>query len=84
MAQTAPGSVRRVLRRTIYCPLSGTKLGKDTIKTHSIPLQVCSNGTLFGHCKEHDVRVFVRNSPIIRQIMKAETVVPQKERTHGP
>lgn len=84
MAQRAPASVRRVLKRTIYCPLSGAKIGKETIKPHSVPLQVCSNATLFGHCREHDVRVFVRNAVIIRQIMATEIGIPKQEGTHGP
>ena len=83
MAQKAPRSVRRVLKRTFYCPASGSKIGKEKIKPHSLALQVCVNGALFGHCTEHDIRIFVRSSPLIRQIMATETAFPEKERTHG-
>lgn len=84
MAPRAPGSVRRVLKRVFYCPASGAKIKNETIKPHTLPLQVCVNGTLFGHCTEHDIRIFVRSSPFIRKIMATEIAFPEKERPHGP
>lgn len=67
---------RNLLDAEVYCPLSGMKFGVlPPLPVHKVPLTVCKNGVLYTECKDHKVRVFVRDRSIVSEIMKTSRVV---------
>jgi hypothetical protein len=67
---------RSLLDTEVYCPLSGMKFGAlPALPVHKVALTVCVNGALYAECKDHRVRMFVRDRSIVSEIMKTSHVV---------
>lgn len=84
-------NVRQEISSTAMCPLSGVQIGSlPPIPVHRIPLALCVNGALYGTCRTHGVRIFVRGHAVVAEIMKNSVVTAmvgtdgkRKEIQHG-
>lgn len=67
-----PAPAKTMLRKRFWCPFSGLEIDGQRIDQHSIPVIVCSNGTLMGYCSRHETRIFVRESSIVAILRRDE------------
>lgn len=66
--------------KELVCPSSGLKteiLG--VIPVHRFGLRVCKNGALYGECRIHGIRVFVRSRELVKELLKTAQVEVREE-----
>jgi hypothetical protein len=84
-------NVRQEINFQVACPLSGIRIGNlAPIPVHRISLALCVNEALYGTCRIHGIRLFVRSHAVVAEIMKNSVVVAmigtdgkRKEVQHG-
>lgn len=84
-------NTRQEISFSVMCPLSGVQIGGlPPIPIHRIPLALCVNEALYGTCRTHGARIFIRAHAVVAEIMRNSVVVAvvgtdgkRKEVKHG-